>query len=163
MNAVHQPTIDQLNESDSVLLQSPPKRSSPRHILNALNDHCLYEIFQNIEHTTDFDAISNVCQRFTKIARIVFPPKIRTRWIDADSLVIDHGTQFNFITLAQLWKFLCDFGSSIRSLKFHSYYLERMPNATNLAIKMIEKYCKNIRQLDIEITKEQEQISTEIC
>lgn len=155
------PLVDEINVNDT-FLQPPPTRSSPKNIVNALNDDCLYEIFQNIDHLGDFDSILNVCTRFRKIALQVFPSKIRTRFIDIDDLIIDNGIQFNCITLAQLWRFFYDFGSSITSLKFHSVYLERTPNASNLAIKMIEKYCKNIRCLDIEINTEQDQIPIEI-
>lgn len=143
----------------ALLSQSPPPpRSSPKHILNTLNDDCLCAIFQNFSHLAGFDSISSVCKRFNAIALQVFPSKIQTCLIDIDELVIDTGNQLNFITLAQLWKFLYDFGSSITSLKFHTVYLERTPDATNLALKLIKKFCKNMRSLDIEITAEQDQI-----
>lgn len=157
INEISEP-IEKINAIALLSQSPPPPRSSPKNIQNALNDDCLCAIFQNFNNLADFASISNVCKRFNAIALQVFPSKIRTFLIDIDELVIDNGNQVNFITLAQLWRFLYDFGSSITSLKFHSLYLERTPNAANLAIKLIEKYCKNLRCLDIEINAEQDQI-----
>lgn len=166
LNALHQLTSDQIDETDDIdsSPSPPPAQDSTHHILNALDDHCLCEIFQSFEHVADFDAIANVCQRFNRIARRVFPTKISMRLIhfNFDDLVFDDGVHFNFITLSQIETFLINFGSSIFSLQFRPYYLEPIPNAANSALKLIHKYCKNIGSLNIELYAEQNQISDEL-
>lgn len=161
----HQSILNNIDVVDNIdpLLRPPSAQDSPKHILNLLNDHCLCEIFQNIDHLADFHSIANVCVRFNQIAKLVFPSKIRLRWINFDEWVFNNGTSFNRIILSQIENFLCNFGSSIVSLQFRPYYFQQTPNVENLALKMIAKYCKNLRCLDIKITYEHNEISNEIC
>lgn len=135
-------------------LQRAPADDSPKNILNLLNDHCLCEIFKRIDHVADIHAISNVCTRFNAIAQTIFPAKINSRWINFDDLVFDDGTPFNHITLERFENFLSTYGPSIQSLKFRPHYFVPLPNIANLTLRLIHTYCKNIRNLDIEIVKE---------
>lgn len=154
---------DATDDFDSLLQQVPPQ-DSPKNILNLLNDHCLCEIFERVNHLADIHSISNVCKRFNKIALIVFPVKIGLQWINFDDLVFN-GENYrpqNLITLAQVESFLCNFGSSIQSFKFRPYYFEQVENVSNAVLKMVHKYCKNIRKLDVEIPDEPNKISSEI-
>lgn len=143
------PYLPNLNQ-----LQHVPAQDSPKNILNALNDDCLCHIFDKISHLADIHSISNVCKRFNTIAQIVFPTKISSRWINFDDMVFDDGTPFHHISLDEYEGFLSTFGSSIKSLKFRPYYFVPSPNLASQALKLIQTFCKNIRNLDIEIGRE---------
>lgn len=153
-----------IDEIDT-LLQQVPAEDSPKNILNLLNDNCLCEIFDRVDHLADFQSFSNVCKQFNQLARIVFSVKIRSRWINFDDLVFDDGQSIEpqqLITIPQLENFLYNFGSSIHSLKFRPFYFERNENVSNSVLTMINKYCKNICNFDVEIPNEGNQISNEI-
>lgn len=144
-------SIDENNAMDS-LLQLPPAQDSPKHILNLLNDNCLYELFRELDHLADFDSAARVCTQFNNVAKLVFPLKIRSRWMNLDDFVFDDGTQFKYISLAQIEHFLMNFGTSIQLLKNRQFYLEDEPNAMNSALKVniftvwISKWTENKMQ-----------------
>lgn len=160
----HQPTYDEVDRINDIglLLQPPPAQDSPKHILSLLNNHCLCKIFEEFDHLADFDSIARVCIRFNEVAKLVFPPKIRSRWINFDDFVFDDGHLHDSITSAQIENFLYNFGSSIESLSIRPFYFEKIPNTMNLVLKMIHKHCRNICNLNIEISNEQNEISNEI-
>lgn len=141
--------MNEANEINPLLLEPPPAQDSPKNILNALNDHCLCVIFQNINHLSDFHSIANVCVKFNQIAQLVFSSKIRSRWINFEDLVFFDRISDQSITdsITQLLEsFLSNFGSSIVSFKFHRYGIAAMH------FKLIHKYCKNMRCFDVSIT-----------
>lgn len=166
---LYRPTPKRINMANKIgrkRQKPPPAQDSPEHILNALNDDCLCEIFQKIDDFTDFNPIASVCVRFNKIAKLVFPPKIRSRWVYFYNWIIGEFIHDDIIKLThhigEIEKFLCNFGSSIVSLKYTPYYMEELPHGPNSVLKMVDKYCTNLRCLNIEITNEQDEILNEI-
>lgn len=166
-NEQTQPPAGRDDHISTEQLQPPSAQESPKHILNALNDHCLCEIFGHIEELADFNSIANVCTRFNKIAKLVFPAKIRSssppRYTYFEHFVSDNdgALRFDWHKLAQIENFLCNFGSSIEALAFDTDYFSDT-NATNLALKIIDAYCKNIKDLYFKISDDQIRMSTEI-
>lgn len=165
VNEHMEPDFGEIDVAEDInpLLVQLPAQDSPKNIVNALNDHCLCEIFRKTDHLADFDSIANVCKRFNQIAKLLFPSKFHSRWIGLDDLVFNDGTSpFERITLTQFEKFLSNFGSFIVFFKFRSFYLEEIPNFEKLAFNMISTYCKNIRGLDVAITDVLNEIVDEI-
>lgn len=66
----HKMDSQQINSS----LNAAAAEDSPKHILNALNNHCLQECFRRLSTHTDLLNVANVCHRFRAYARACFPP-----------------------------------------------------------------------------------------
>lgn len=61
------------SEMEGMDLDTPPAQDSPKHILNALNDFCIQNIFQRFTNLSDFLNASEVCTRFQNNAKSCFP------------------------------------------------------------------------------------------
>lgn len=130
-------------------------QDSPNNIMNCLNDDCLRLIFERIDHLADFVSIVNVCKRFKQIGEEMFPSKIRQKWVRFDELVF----QFNYdVTVLQIANFLRIFGSSVLSVKLEGIFVKN----ANTILKMMNKYCTNIRNLEIEFCGIEKQTLNEI-
>ena len=92
-----------LQDVDPLLI--PSDQDSPSHILNALNDHCLYEAFKRL-HFRDLLNVANVCVRFQSQAKAAFSSKYKK--LELDIRECDEST---------MRKVLETFGSSIQSLQ----------------------------------------------
>lgn len=53
----------------------PPPQDSPKHILNALNDKCIQQIFSYLISggILDFFSAAEVCKKFQENAKACFP------------------------------------------------------------------------------------------
>lgn len=135
-------TLSEMNIDSLTLTQN-----SPNNIMNALFDDCLRLIFEKIYHPADFNSIANVCLRFKRIAKEIFPSKIRQRTISLDKLIFGHE-----ISLLQIETFLRDFGWSVSSVYLSEYHLKNISNESNTLLRMMAKYCKNLEHLDLHLT-----------
>lgn len=122
------------------------KQDTQNNILTVLNDDCLREIFRKIDKLSDFHSIANVCTQFNRIAKEVFPSKIKYAYIYFFNIMhYEEG-----VTLSQIENFLNNFGSSIHSLQIRHSFFEKLPDASNSFFKLIYKHCKNLRELCIQ-------------
>lgn len=131
-------------EDDQLL--NPPDQDSPKHILNVLNDDCLFAIFEKL-HFSTLITVANVCTRFNGIAKDTFSRKYKFRKINILDLEWNRQP-----TLSQVNRFLNEFGSSITSLSLFerslTRYIGRKIKDTDIMLKMINKYCKSINELE---------------
>lgn len=58
-----------------------------KNILKALNDDCLSQIFEKIDHLVDIYSITYVCKRFKSIGKIIFPSIIKREYIRFAGLI----------------------------------------------------------------------------
>lgn len=146
---------NKLYEKDPKIMLQPPAEDSPDNILNALPDFCLAEIFRKLNEVSDFISVANVCVRFNTIAKEIFSSKIRCRKFQLHEVAL-HGE----FTMSRLESYLQYFGSSVRSmvLRFDDWYFENTANAPNIALEVINKYCKHIVSLTIFATNRDNQI-----
>lgn len=99
-----------MNEIDVVSAQIenplllPPDQDSPSHILNALNDDCLYKAFKRL-HFLDLLNVLKVCIRFEARAKEAFASKYKR--LKLDIAECDRNT---------MEEILSAFGSAIQSL-----------------------------------------------
>ncbi|XP_031635183.1 uncharacterized protein LOC116348344 [Contarinia nasturtii] len=121
-------------------------KDSSKNILNDLNDDCLRQIFRNIHSLVDFCTVANVCKRFNAIGVEIFSLKINQKTFALSELNVNGDD-----TLLRLELFLTMFGASVQAahLNFNDLHFGNTPNAENLALKMINNYCKNLRSLSI--------------
>lgn len=133
-----------------ISLKQPPVHDSPQNILNALNDDCLLEIFKNLHYSTLL-SVANVCNRFICLAKEAFSCKYKSKEINILELEWNREP-----TLSKVEHFLRVFGSSISILSVvkktslvAKLQLKRKLKNTNIYLKLIEKYCKNINELEI--------------
>lgn len=136
--------------------QASISESSSNNILDDLDADCLREIFQNIHNLVDFCTVANVCKRFNAIAMEMFPFKIKQKTFALGELIVNGD-----VTLFRLEHFLTMFGASVHTacLDFNDLHFENTPNAANLALKMINNYCKNLRSIDIHIRNNENKIN----
>lgn len=143
----------------TVLHPQPPEQDSPNHILNVLNDDCLIAIFKKL-HFSTLSTVVNVCVRFNCVAKITFSSKYRTKPINI--LELDW---YRRPTLLQIENFLCEFGllisavSTTKEKQSNYHYTPLVPigacdslnefKITNDHFKLIDKYCKNLKELKI--------------
>lgn len=120
-----------------------------------MDDDCLREIFRSIS-LVNFCSVANVCKRFNAIAMEIFPLKIKQKTFNLDELIVNDD-----VTLLRLECFLTMFGTSIHAahLNLDDLHFEYTPNAVNLALKMINNYCKNLRSLSIWIGNDENEIN----
>lgn len=137
--------IRENNIEENPLLQSPGE-NSPNHILNALNDDCLYVIFKK-STLLSLCSIANVCVRFSKIAQQVFASKYKHKTIGCSDL--RWNCSINPLHIVTL---LYKFGTFIESLVIHRRFFdfERYKNVSYCSnfLKMINKYCPNLTSLN---------------
>lgn len=136
-------------QTDSHLVHGAVEQSS-NDILSTLNDDCLREIFRKLHRFADFSAVANVCKRFNKIALEIFPLKIKQKQFGFDELAVNGD-----VTLSRLESFLNTFSGFVYDayLNLDGWNFQNVPNAPNIALKMINDHCKNLRSLEIRISK----------
>lgn len=69
--------LDLAQAENSLLV--PLDQDLPSHILNALNDYCLYEAFKRL-HFLDLLNVAKVCVQFESQAKAALTNAIVTRW-----------------------------------------------------------------------------------
>lgn len=124
-----------------------PNVDSPENILNVLDDDCIKLIFDKISNIRDFYSISNVCVRFKKIAGIVFSYIIKHKCVNFRDYLLNNED----LQMVQIENFFCEFGSFVESLEISEHYIEQMEDKSNTLLKIIHKYCKNLRKLDLQV------------
>lgn len=157
LDQIHQSTTNIISkhlENLSKVNETVPAEDSPHNIMNALDDECLCLIFERIHELTDFISLTNVCWRFKRITKRISNSKMKEiGTIRFTYLIIE-----NKIPLSQMEDFLCEFGSSILSVSLDYYLTQHISNAPNILLKMIHKFCKNIKKLELcdffDITKQ---------
>lgn len=138
-------------------LDQPPAEDSPKHILNALNNHCLQECFRRLSTHADFFNVANVCKRFRAIARACFPPtnitlaarqsngKLLLRKADQDQKYWQNDSS---LPLIDLESFLSIFGGFIKSVDFDSTLFNRQFSLFGQNFAKIVQYCgKSLEKL----------------
>lgn len=120
-------------EDDSMCL-TPPAQESPHNIRNALNDHCLRNVFERAEiDLNDLTAIANTCKRFQPIAKAAFKKK----YVD------DDFTRFKHKDLWRAEEFLRTFGEQIKTISFND-----TSDGLDIQVRMILEHCINITKLE---------------
>lgn len=94
----------------------PPDQESPKHILNALNDHLIQIILKHLCEIEDFISAAEVCQRFQANARECFRISFK-EWRISDVMYPCHRRN-QLSPLQRLQNFLNIFGNLIQSLDF---------------------------------------------
>ncbi|XP_031639214.1 uncharacterized protein LOC116351273 isoform X1 [Contarinia nasturtii] len=127
---------DQTAKIEDILLQ-PPDEESPKNILNALNDDCLYEVFKRM-HPSNYVLIGNVCVRFDRILKEMIGRKYKNKMF--------HITDIQLFTLFQADDYLRYFGSSIYQAEVN---FDKVKRSTVIKIYMIlimiSEHCVNLR------------------
>lgn len=149
-------------DSRTMILQPPPEIESPKNILKLLNDDCLIAIFRKL-HFSTLNTVMNVCIRFNRLAKRAFFNKYRSKKIHILELKWNRRP-----TLSQVEDFLIEFGSSILSLSTvqKDYYDGHFPRQTSVVhienedfyLKIIDKYCKNLNELEFSFVEVNENI-----
>lgn len=131
-------------------------KDSSKNIFNTINDDCLREIFRKIQHFVDFYSIVNVCKRFNNIGMEIFSLKIKRKIFSMHALSVNDD-----VTLLQLENFLTVFGTSVHAayLNFDELNIDNTPDAINLALKLFNNHCKNLRSLHICIKNNENKIN----
>lgn len=133
------------------LLLQTPEQNSPMHILNKLNDDCIEHIFRKL-HFSTLNVVARVCIRFNQIAKNVFELKYQSQRINILDLEWNREP-----TLVKIENFLSEFGATISSLSFaytsvYEYESDRLYcgiiKDANVQLKMINKYCKHLNELE---------------
>lgn len=139
-DARHQPNYED-NSVDQTL--QPPEQGSNAHILVALNDDCLQEVFRRLE-LLDLTRIAEVCKRFNKEAKKTFERKYK-------HLKLEYGSDFSGQPEA-LEGMFGHFGSSIQTLSTEAYASE----SETFILQLINRYCNptlkslELRAFDLE-------------
>lgn len=124
----HNYTENMSNRVADTLL-NPPDQDSPLNILNALNDDCLFQIFEaNALEMSDLAAIGSVCERFNRIIKRIYQRKYSTTTND----------DRRFGMLFQYYDHFHCFGSTITALNLTR--LHHQP----VALGMVAEHCKNL-------------------
>lgn len=114
------------------------EQDSPSHILNALDDDCLREIFERLI-LLDLCNVVNVCTRFSRLAKDALPFKYKH---------CDLKKEFGFdgkFPAVNVEVALNNFGSSIQSLHVNSghFLIHREP------LSVIDQHCAQLIQLNL--------------
>ncbi|XP_031637709.1 uncharacterized protein LOC116350112 [Contarinia nasturtii] len=153
-------TILKLDDTEDDPLLQPPDQDSPKHILNVLNDDCLFAFFERL-HFSTLISVAKVCIRFNGIAKKAFSSKYKFGKINILDLEWNRQP-----TLSQVKRFLNEFGSSITSLSLLKRsvgrYTRRGIKDTGILLEMINKYCKSLNELEFESLEVHEQTLYEI-
>lgn len=131
----HQPDFKQ--KEVNPLLVAPPLNSD-LHILIALNDDCLREVFAYFD-LFDLSNAAKVCTRFNQHATAMFENKYK----DLD--LVDAEGEYKPITKDQIYNILQNFGSMIRTLKIDQFELpDKIP-----FLSTASRYCTTLKQLQM--------------
>lgn len=123
------------------LLLDPPDQTSEKNILNALNDNCLRRIFKKL-NLLDISSVAVVCLRFNKIAKEFSASKYRDEKLNCN---LFHS---NYYTLATIEDCFRKFGSLFTSI---STKYDDKDYKSVILLGMIDEYCKNIKEIEIEM------------
>lgn len=130
------PNIIPQNHSFFKGLLYPSSEESPAHILNCLNDDCLYAILKST-HLLDLCAVASVCTRFHDAASLVFRSRYPKGRFDLRQL------RYNgHVTLDQMDDCLRIFGANIKSIEV-TFELHE-----DLILGMIAAHCNNLQELE---------------
>lgn len=119
-----------------------PTEDSPNNILNALDDDCLCLVFEQIDQLADFVTITKVCTRFKRLVKRISRSIIKQFTLNFADLTLEKE-----VKLSEIEEFLCEFGSFILNVSLNKICINHIVDAPNILLKMINKYCKNIRKL----------------
>lgn len=103
-------TVHYIKKMEKLNINDVPDSNSPCNIINCLNDFCLQLIFRELR-ITDFQNVANVCTRFQENARMCFPAKFKTFFIDDYEFISDYG-----LAVYRVKNFLRIFGDLIESI-----------------------------------------------
>lgn len=117
-----------------------PDQSDCNHILNVLNDDCLYEVFKPL-HLLDLCAVANVCVRFRHIAQSVFQLKYANFHFNLNRLRYSYDS---YVTLNQMDLCLRLFGEQITRMDVDCVLHE------DVILGMISEYCPNLKVLEFD-------------
>lgn len=104
-----------------------PDHQSPQHILNALNDDCLLEIFLQLDKIDQW-TVTQVCQRFQDVAMRMKPKHIQI-------------TNDNCTPLWKWEKYFRMFGASIETARVST------DHCPDIVMTFLTKYCTNLVEL----------------
>lgn len=111
-----------INRGDDKLIMvhfDPPDQLSPKHILNALNNDCIQEIFRRLHNIEDFVNMAEVCVRFQDNSRKCFPPIYKVFYSTHADNFDDHPDKLNknlVLPLNRVQSFLSIFGDLIEKI-----------------------------------------------
>lgn len=153
----HQPDFKQENWT------APPQQDSQSHILIALNDDCLREIFSRLKWI-DLCKAAEVCVRFNQLAKEAFAAKFKH--LNFSFVTLDVSIFFNDEELSQIPKILLsNFGSFIQSLHVDGAIIKvyGCPERGFNFLRMIGHYCNsNLKELELERFKMNRNFPNEI-
>ncbi|XP_055326814.1 uncharacterized protein LOC129580421 [Sitodiplosis mosellana] len=133
----HQPDNGQEQEPPNPLLIAPAQDSTS-HILIALNDDCLREVFGYLD-LFDLSNAANACVRFNQQAKETFVDKYKDLELNRNRL------DYKPITKDQIENILNNFGSVIRTLKIDQLALD-----SNIPfLRIASRYCTELKQLQL--------------
>lgn len=132
----HQPAFRSGN------LMLPPQQNSLLHILVALNDDCLREVFLRLK-LFDLSHAAQVCVRFNQLAMEVFSIKFKHLKLDFKSLEIT-----NVLREIDVKILLSNFGSLIQSLHVDGHAIG-IPMFQKVLQRLIGKFCSNLKELEL--------------
>lgn len=129
---------DFMSQLTHTSFNSPPDHDSPFHILNALDDDCLHEIFKHLI-LPDLSCVADVCTRFAAVAAQVFVSKYKNQTITFHSEL--SGRFSNAKSM------LRNFGPLIQSLSI-CYTIEVIEHY-GISLRMINQHCSGIKELNL--------------
>lgn len=117
-----------------------PDHDSPFHILNALNDDCLHEIFKRLL-LPDLTNCSDVCIRFNRLATQIFVSKYKNetvsfhsefsgRFADAQAMFRNFGPLIQSLSICFTIEVIGHYGTSLRMINQHCSALKEL-NVSN--------------------------------
>lgn len=116
----------------------PPDQNSDSHILNALNDDCLREVFQKL-NWIDLSKAAQVCVRFNQHAKVAFVGKYK----DLNLKFLPN--KYQTIKKKEAENLLQNFGEAIQSLDIDSFILDlNVP-----FLRIASKYCTKLKVLKL--------------
>lgn len=107
--------------SELTTVRDPPGQSSPKHILNALNNDCLQEVLRRLKDIGDFLIAAEVCTQFSENARQCFPPIYKTFYLTyAVPSQYSKLSPHNVLSIDRMESFLNIFGDLIEKIVWGS-------------------------------------------
>lgn len=123
-------------------LMLPPQQNTLLHILVALNDDCLREVFLRLK-LFDLSHAAQVCVRFNQLAMEAFSIKFKHLKLDSKSLGIT-----NLLRPIDVKILLSNFGSVLQSLNVDGNVIG-IPIFLKVLQRMIGESCSNLKELEL--------------
>lgn len=137
-------------------MDAPPEQDSPKHILNALNAHCIEEIFCKISNVNDLLQAAQVCQQFQQSAQV--SQLLHKRIVICDPCDIYEFHSSYKVPFDQAEAFLSIFGSQLKKLGLKSTSnQERDDKLFKSVANLAGKSLKELNLCDFDIDFEQTQ------